>query len=766
MAQVNNTVYPDVSVQTYYTTTVTLSGSNFLNYLDDGLEPSITYTMSTNEHAPFRDMHCCDMTANTPSYKYHFKSTKPQRIAISYGWPQNFGSDVCSAQQVLAHPWDVNFTVQNNLYKAFKWNAIAGRMLCIYGTNPDSNNSFTTDNWTLATWKDFKDTMAANPNTEFVLISVWVADVQGGSPTARNMPIKANPISRYSLKFWNFYENNHPSTEGPAFMYGAMRPPTTYYKTALNNVRTNASNSPDMCWPVYNYGYGVGSTSPNSFGPGRGSTSQMINGKITYGVEEGIGDTEYFIMWPGGSNTGYRTFGISSAAMGRDGLINYIEKKAACLGILICTDMKIPSSPSGGFSQNSLQKVDLTDPSLAPNMLIPITDRNGYYNGNFLVTGDNIAGTSAGDLVDGTKDTPFIDGPSTTDPTGDADIDSPDADPDISDTNTYTDSVDMTNPTLTATGVFNRTYYLNANQVSALVDYIYNPDQSVFEALIEGLFTNNPMDSLIDLRLYPFEIPSVTGIGTAENIKIGRTDTGLSGGRLSTNSQVVLDMGSCIFPRWYKNFLDFYITAQLYIPFIGVVDIPTDKCINHEISVKIIVDFVTGAATAVVFADQIPIVYKQGVIGIEIPMTGTNSQQYAKSMVGNLVGMGTSAVSAATGDLAGGIEGAIDSGMDFLENITKGAKLQTAGSSSPQCSLFQPKNCYLLLALPAVYDDAWSDIQANNVGFACYTQVNRIGSLAGTGLAVFSNVKMNGLDNATEAERKEILSLLTTGIYL
>ena len=204
----------------------------------------------------------------------------------------------------------------------------------------------------------------------------------------------------------------------------------------------------------------------------------------------------------------------------------------------------------------------------------------------------------------------------------------PTTDPDIDDDNTYTDHIDLTVPTLTATGVFNRCYTLDGNGVNDLCDYLYNANDSVFEEIIDGVLTRgNPIESLIDLRLYPFDVRQFTGGGTSQAIKFGRTVTSVIGVKLPHNANAVISLGHADIPRYANNFIDYEMEVHLYIPFCGTIDLPANRVVNHRVSVKLIVDYITGACTAVVYCDQIPIAYKQGVIGISIPMTATDSAE-------------------------------------------------------------------------------------------------------------------------------------------
>lgn len=338
-------------------------------------------------------------------------------------------------------------------------------------------------------------------------------------------------------------------------------------------------------------------------------------------------------------------------------------------------------------------------------------------------------------------------------------INDPNDAPGIDDTNVYTDSIALTVPTLTGTGVFNRCYVLDANGVNDLCDFLYNANDSVFDEIIDGVLTRgNPIESLIDLRLYPFDVRAFTGAGTAESIKFGRTDTEIIGTKLPHNANAVISLGSAVVPREYDNFLDYKMDCKLYIPFCGVCDLPIDRVLNHTISIKLIVDYITGACTAVVFVDQLPLMYQPGVIGVSIPMTATNSAEFGKTIIGNLV---TGAKAAASGDASQAVGALTGAASAFWE----GSRIQSVGSSSPQTALYQPKNAYLLMSIvnppKGVYDTTYAD----NIGYACFMPMNRIGDMDGAGLTAFDNVKLD-IPQATEAEKTELLQLLKSGVFM
>lgn len=333
---------------------------------------------------------------------------------------------------------------------------------------------------------------------------------------------------------------------------------------------------------------------------------------------------------------------------------------------------------------------------------------------------------------------------------------------DYTDPNQYVDSIGLNTPALTTTGVFNRTFALTASNVNNLADYLWNADETIFNEIVKGLslMGGNPIDGLIDLRLYPFDVVSKSGgSGSAGNIVVGRTDTGISG-VIVNNYNAIIDLGSCVFTQKFKNFLDYepYTTASLYIPYVGIVPIPTAQFSGQNVSCKLIVDITTGSCTAVVFCNNIPMIYKNGTIGVDIPMTATNSANYASRIIGGLTsGSVDIAMGAATGNPT-----SVISGLGEITNAAMGVNntmYNTAGSSAPSCSLWQPQNCYFVIQKPV---PIVPDNYGHNVGFACNYQAT-LSSLSGFTCCYNPDVSTIA---ATEEEKQELEQLLKSGVYL
>lgn len=327
------------------------------------------------------------------------------------------------------------------------------------------------------------------------------------------------------------------------------------------------------------------------------------------------------------------------------------------------------------------------------------------------------------------------------------------------DPNNYTDKIDLNKPTLSNVNVFNRSFAVNSNNVRQLADFLWNADETKFQEIVKGLalMGENPMNGIIDLRLFPFNVALKNSATTAEHIVIGRTDTGVSGIKLTENVNSLIDLGECTFFTKFKNFLDYepYTTAQLYIPYIGVVPVSTAEFMGHKISVKMIVDYTTGAGTAIVFKDDIPFIYKNGVVGITIPMTGNDSASYANTVIGNVV---SGAIGGATSIASGNIGGMVSSAEKLYSGFATGTNYQTASASAPAIATWQPQKCYFIIDRPILNVP---NNYGRTVGYACEVT----GKLSDfKGFTVVSNPEINF--RCTDSERQYIVNMLQGGVFV
>ena len=337
-------------------------------------------------------------------------------------------------------------------------------------------------------------------------------------------------------------------------------------------------------------------------------------------------------------------------------------------------------------------------------------------------------------------------------------------------------------PTVSPYGKFSRTFILNDPAVKELGELLNTTDDPKIDAIIAGLkmFGGNPIDAIVDLRLYPFRVPTITNSGNIpKEIILGRTGTGVYGIPLSIAPICSIYLGGMYIEPKFNSFLDYepYTTMRLYIPYVGTVELLPSVYMGHIVSVNLVVDFNTGACRAVVYKDGLQMDYKDGIIGVSIPVTGDNAAAYANGIVGNLVGAIGSGFGALAKGLTGDLGGAVKEGASALGDLFdmsqsfNDVQFQQAGSASPNIGNWLPQICYITIARPQLTFQNNNDFQVygNQIGYAtAYT--SWIGDLTDGGIyyGVLQDHVGDDVDepNPTAKEIDMIKQILNNGFFV
>lgn len=334
------------------------------------------------------------------------------------------------------------------------------------------------------------------------------------------------------------------------------------------------------------------------------------------------------------------------------------------------------------------------------------------------------------------------------------------------DPNVYTSEIELNTPEISTIDVFNRSFAMNETQINEFADFLWNADESIFSEIIKGLalLGDNPLNGVIDLRLFPFDIQKKNNATDLIDIKIGRTNTGVQGYRLDSKVSSVIDLGYCTFYPVFGNFLDYspYTTATLMIPYCGSIIVDTKDFMGHRISCKLIVDYNTGACCACVFKDDIPYTFVNGICAVSIPVSGSNSAQFAQNFIGGIVN-GATQIAQGLGEVSAGKTSGTGRMTSGILEIAKPifnhpTQYQLSGSATPSTAFFQPQNCYFVISRPVT--NIPSDY-GHTTGFACEltTQLSAM-----SGFTVCENVDVT-IPTTTE-EQELIKQLLESGVYL
>lgn len=311
-------------------------------------------------------------------------------------------------------------------------------------------------------------------------------------------------------------------------------------------------------------------------------------------------------------------------------------------------------------------------------------------------------------------------------------------------------------------------YVLTRSELLALKNFLWSADyhDNVY------LLNNSPIENIISIKTIPFSVAS----GTSVTLKIGNVvATGVTGKTTNDTHKFVLP--TITVPKKYNNFLDYYKTSvSVYLPFIGVHDLPTNIVMGKKLRFTYIFDIVTGACAVEIAVGSdtnfSPIDYVMGNCAIDLPISAQNRTQVEiaqQKIRNNGIANAVSGVASTIGNIAAGnILGGISQGVstvggamnNYLDYSTQEYHTTTKGVIGSQLINFIPNECYLIIDRP-IYTRP--STYAHDFGFPCELSLT-LGNLTGY-TQVSHSIELSGIP-CTEQEREELRSLLIGGVYL
>lgn len=438
---------------------------------------------------------------------------------------------------------------------------------------------------------------------------------------------------------------------------------------------------------------------------------------------------------------------------GRDGILEYVMEQMAYLGFRF--------------------KIDVNDTIT----YLPEIDANGITTGRYFAPDD-----------------PEIENQQNSEWTTDVFEKTP-YDPGSVDPNVYDNNRTVLNPSgANIYQKFSTRYLMTQAQLSSVASYLFNKISSESDSDFwssSTLYVNNPLDVITQLTFYPIDLTNFQDDVYRGNVILGSIDTEINT-FINRKQNVIIDLGSCTYYPVYgvNDFRSYppYSSAQLIIPYCGSVDIDPNLYLNHTISVKMIIDTMSGSCLALIYRDEMVVDTLAGQIGINVPVSGIQSQTVASAerqaqsqlkmaRLSSITQFATAAASIAGGFTMGtGAAAAVaayqftaGSGAKALENIENAkfnlehieVPFKQVGTATPSTSYANERKCRLIIRRPVMMDYD-SSVYENTTGYACLES----GTVSDfTGYTEFQSVKLDSIA-ATEAEKTLLNKLLQSGVYL
>lgn len=321
---------------------------------------------------------------------------------------------------------------------------------------------------------------------------------------------------------------------------------------------------------------------------------------------------------------------------------------------------------------------------------------------------------------------------------------------------------------------------------------IYNPSREQMRSIAEWLWSDDfgdnihlnyvdPFNNIVMIAACPIRESNLSKV-TAP-FKIGNTYMHIGQEYFNLNKindqYVELYCGTRTIEGYWNNFLDYEATYTLYLPFVGFRSLKTDDIVNSDITIKYIIDVLTGHATAEVGCVPFnPDSGERGKLSVlysfpcniyyNMAFSGANFiSQYSQQLSATSSGI-NNAVSAAGQMASGNLLGAV-AGIANLLTGSAQAKMQydtakpdygRGGNNSGNIGLFSCRYPYIVRSLPLT-QSANNYNQLRGVPLQLDYQLSDL-----TGYTEIEAVVVDTLSNCTTDEKNAIVDMLKSGVYL
>lgn len=322
-------------------------------------------------------------------------------------------------------------------------------------------------------------------------------------------------------------------------------------------------------------------------------------------------------------------------------------------------------------------------------------------------------------------------------------------------------------------------------------------DLDNFITLLNYVFNNEDKATyIVSAMLYPFDLNKGE---TEESLVLFDADSGAKGIAVDQVTAHYKPLTSFSVSKHFTDcrisFLNYspYSSYQLFLPYKGWIDLPADEILGQTLAVWYIFNPQNGNATVNVsklseFPRPIHLITLDDLIysgtcqlGVKLPITTSNAKEISDSLTQSTIQMVLSELASAAslaggaalvasgggspigmGMMASGIGGGVKAAADYGGKVNSSHVRAQATLGSGELGMYSAQAAWLKTEFPLI---------AIGEGFFDeYGRVERaiisLSELRGTGYAIFSNVHLEGLNEAYSPEIAEIARELESGVIL
>lgn len=335
-----------------------------------------------------------------------------------------------------------------------------------------------------------------------------------------------------------------------------------------------------------------------------------------------------------------------------------------------------------------------------------------------------------------------------------------------------------------AKNFFSQTYICSSSAIQEISNALFDTDATgithLWEKIKEGvaMYGQDPMQVVQGLMFFPVVLSEVfTEWASQQYVYFGGYKLDLQSGVKKLNfPNGYKSIGHITIKKTFNNWRDYEPFSKLfvYLPYVGTYQLSLERYYNKDTEVRYYIDIRTGGCVACLIADGLLMDYFNGQMGVQMPITLTDKNNYANSQIQTLLGgvqregntltgamnvggMSNAYVATAVGT-AGTMLNAYRTTYELSQNNINNFNKTRGGSTSML-------NEYLPQYVTFMFEIQQDDPTANH-DMLIGQPTNASGNLGDfSGYLEVETVNLNcGI--ATQNEKNKILSMLHNGIYI
>lgn len=336
---------------------------------------------------------------------------------------------------------------------------------------------------------------------------------------------------------------------------------------------------------------------------------------------------------------------------------------------------------------------------------------------------------------------------------------------------------DTTLTELNVATLFTLPYYLSLDQLNALSKIIYSSDVDLIESLKKGLwmYNSNPIDAIIDVCYYPFDLSVFINSTRNMPFKFGAfTYNGEIQSVPASTYPIIVGthktftiVNQKIMPI-YRDFRDYNnVSYQLFLPYYGVVPLNND-IVGNVLKIECKFDALSSQLKYYLFNNGVLINNYECPVGRHIAVIGNdwvdkstrNIETTLSGAVGTATGLVGGVTSLASGDIGGinSVSSSVGTFLSSFKNVMQPPNVSYSGTTTSGMNIYDPMSVFLIV-------EQYETIKPNNLnieyGVPCY-KIDKMSICRG--YTEIADIKLRTF--ATDEERNEIINLLRAGVII